>query len=72
LVAAAVLLGGAFGVGDPFAVVVGVVDGLAAGDALGFDAFGGVEEPVDLLVGVFGEAGVVAFPDRDAHLEVAE
>ena len=72
LVAAAVLLGGAFDVGDPFAELVGVVDRLAALDALLHDAFGGVEEPVELLVGVFAEAGVVAFPDRDAHLEVAE
>ncbi len=72
LVAAAELFGGAFDVGDPFAELAGVVDRLAAGEALVLDAFGGVEEPVDLLFGVVGEAGVLAFPDRDAHLEVAE
>ena len=60
LVAAAELLGGAFDVGDPFAELAGVVDRLAAADALGFDGFGLVEEPVELLVGVVGVAGVVA------------
>ena len=38
LVAAAELLGGAFDVGDPLAELAGVVDGLAARDALGLDA----------------------------------
>jgi len=51
LVAAAVLLGGELDVGDPVAVLVGVVDRLAGGDALGLDGFGAVQEPVDLLLG---------------------
>ena len=72
LVAVAVLLGGAFDVGDPFAELAGVGDRLAAADALVFDRFGGVQEPVDLLLRVVGVARVFAFPDRGAHLEVAE
>src|ERR671917_33144 len=73
LVAAAVLLGGALDVGDPFAELLGVGDGLAAGLALGFDGLGGVEEPVELFVGVVGVAGVVALvPDAQAHLEEAD
>ena len=73
LVAAAELFGGAFDVGDPFAELAGVVDRLAAADALGFDGFGLVEEPVELFVGVVGVAGVVALvPDAQAHLEEAD
>ena len=37
----------------------GSVDGLAARDALGLDRLGLVEEPVDLLLGIVGEAGVL-------------
>ena len=58
LVAAAELLGGPFDVGDPFAVLVGVVDRLAVGDALLLDGLGLVEEPLDLELGLVGVAGV--------------
>ena len=46
---------------------------MAARDALGLDRLGLVEEPVDLLRGVVGEARVLALSQmRVAHLEVAE
>ena len=72
-VAAAVLLGGALDVGDPVAELVRVGDGLAAGDPLLLDRLGLVEEPLDLQLGLVGEAGVGALvPDPDAHLEEAD
>ena len=72
-VAAAVLLGGALDVGDPVAELVRVGDGLARADALLLDRLGLVEEPLDLELGLLGEAGVVALvPDPHAHLEEAD
>ena len=73
LVAAAVLLGGALDVGDPFAEAVGVVDRLARDQALALDRLGLVEEPLHLQLGLVGVAGVGALvPDPDAHLEEAD
>ena len=72
-VAAAVLRGGALDVRDPFAELLRVGDRLAACDALLLDLLGGVEEPLDLQLGLLGEALVVALvPDPDAHLEEAD
>ena len=72
-VAAAVLLGGALDVGDPLAELLRVGDRLAARDALLLDRLGLVEEPLELQLGLLGEALVGALvPDPDAHLEEAD
>ena len=70
LVAPAVLRGRPLDVGDPLAELLRVGDRLAAGDALLLDLLGGVEEPLDLQLGLVREALVRALvPDPDAHLE---
>ena len=72
-VAAAVLRGGALDVRDPLAELLRVGDRLAARDALLLDRLGLVEEPLDLQLGLLGEALVGALvPDPDAHLEEAD
>ncbi len=70
LVAVAILLGRPLDVGDPLPVGVRVIDRLARRQPLRLDLLGGVQEPLDLQLGVLGVAGVLALvPDPDAHLE---